>query len=529
MNSGACGLAASLALWLCACGTGTPAVPFNHLQQVQRTGVLRVAATYGRTTCYSGPQGLLGYECDLAQGAAHSIGATAEVLFTRSTADALLAVREGRADIAAASITPSLVLRAEMRTTRAIDRVSQQLVFRMGNTRPRGPEDLDGRLLVAEGDGHSAELRRMKSHAPKLIAETTRAYDAEDLLYQVAKGELDYTIASSTLVAINARYYPYLRTAFSMGDEQDVVFALKRDEDASLYDAVERYLASLEGAAMARLHDRYYGHVEELNYFSAVQVANHMRSRLPRYLPIFKNVADQHGLDWRLLAAIGYQESHWDPQATSYTGVRGIMMLTNDTALRYKVANRDDPAQSIEGGAKVLEDIFAAIPPDIQEPDRSWMALAAYNQGIGHLLDAWALTRQRGGDPTHWVDVRDTYPLLSRPRWASSAKYGLARGREAVDFVANVRAYYDLITMLASGVRVLPPPPLKLDSQLRTASTLRSDAADPPSETDPVLQPQLTPAPSLQQEPLPPASQGNAKAQTSGNESPERSSAHSSQ
>ena len=361
----------------------------------------------------------------------------------------------------------------------------------------------------------------------------------------MAKGELDYTIASSTLVAINARYYPYLRTAFSLGDEQDVVFALNRDQDASLYDAIERYLASLEGAAMARLHDRYYGHVEELNYFSAVQVANHMRSRLPRYLPIFKSVAEKHGLDWRLLAAIGYQESHWDPQATSYTGVRGMMMLTNDTALRYKVTNRDDPAQSIEGGAKVLEDIFAAIPPDIQEPDRSWMALAAYNQGIGHLLDAWTLTRQRGGDPAHWVDVRDTYPLLSRPRWANSARYGLARGREAVDFVANVRAYYDLITMLASGVRVLPPPPLKLDPQLRTASALRNNdanlaaspaaAANPVMETGPVLHPQLAPDQSLQLETRPPAhvpaltGANNPKPPNSGNEGANLNNAHSSQ
>jgi membrane-bound lytic murein transglycosylase F len=317
---------------------------FSRLETVRHAGVLKVASVYGRTTCYTGPSGLVGYECELAQGIAESIGATAEVLFVATPADAVQAVLDGRAQLAAAALTTAIAQRDQLRFSQPIDRAAPQLVFRMGNQRPKTPADLDGRLLVSEGAGHASRVAMLTAAAPALRAETTTAYDAEDLLFQVASGELDYTIASSPLVAINERYYPQLRTAFDVGEPEDVVLAFQSGDDRSLFDAAEAYLARISGKELARLHDRYYGHVEELDYFSAVQVANHMRSRLPRYRAAFQASGERHGIDWRLLAAIGYQESHWDPGATSYTGVRGIMMLTNDTAQRYKVSNREDRA-----------------------------------------------------------------------------------------------------------------------------------------------------------------------------------------
>lgn len=470
-------LALIVGLMASACAPEKPKV--TRLEELKQSGVLKVASVYGRTTCYTGPTGLVGYECELAQGIAASLGATAEVLFVPTPADAVQAVLDGRAHLAAAALTTGIAQRDQLRFSRAVDRAAPQLVFRMGNARPKTPADLEGRLLVSEGAGHASRMTMLSAAAPGLKASTTNSFDAEDLLFQVASGELDYTIASSALVAINERYYPQIRTAFDVGEPEDVVLAFRSEDDRSLFDAAQAYLASISGKELARLHDRYYGHVDELDYFSAVQVANHMRSRLPRYRATFQSAGDRHGIDWRLLAAIGYQESHWDPSATSHTGVRGLMMLTNDTALRYKVANREDPVQSIEGGARVLADLLKVIPPEVPEPDRTWMALAAYNQGLGHLLDARQLTADRGGDNLHWVDVRDTYPLLSRPRWAKKTKYGFARGREAVDFVSNIRAYVDLITMLSSGIRTLPPPPLRLDSTLRTAARTPDDELIP--------------------------------------------------
>lgn len=448
----------------------------TKLERVKQHGVLRVASVYGRTTCYAGGEGIAGYECDLAKGIAESMGISADVIFFRSPADALQAVLDGRADLAAAGLTAA-VGEGRARYSTPIDRVGAQLVYGMGSSAPKSPGDLTGRLVVAKGGDYEARLRTLRRDYPNLRWEVSDTLDAEELLLEVAKGKIDYSVASSSLVAIQQRYYPQLRVAFDVGAREDVAFAFAPGRDRSFYQHAQRYLQQIPSKTLARLHDRYYGHVEEVDYYSAVTIATRMRSRLPNYRAAFQRSAERHQLDWRLLAAVGYQESHWNPAAVSYTGVRGLMMLTQDTAKRYGIANREDPTQSIEGGARVLADLYKNLPREIQEPDRSWMVLAAYNQGLGHLLDARALAKERGGDPNHWVDVRDAYPLLMRPRWYQRSRYGYVRGNEAVDFVANVRSYYDIIAWLSSGAPQLPPPTLRFDPQLRSPAKSESAAA----------------------------------------------------
>jgi membrane-bound lytic murein transglycosylase F len=162
-------------------------------------------------------------------------------------------------------------------------------------------------------------------------------------------------------------------------------------------------------------------------------------------LPVFQEVALAYDLDWRLLAAIGYQESHWDPDAASVTGVRGVMMLTQRTATQLGVTDRLDPEQSIEGGARYFKQMRKRLPGRIPEPDRSWMALAAYNMGMGHLRDARKLTQQQGGNPDRWQDVNERLPLLSQEKYYRETRYGYARGYEARQYVENIRRYYDAL------------------------------------------------------------------------------------
>jgi len=181
----------------------------------------------------------------------------------------------------------------------------------------------------------------------------------------------------------------------------------------------------------------------------------HVRERLPRYQSLFQQAALLSGTDWRLLAAIGYQESNWDPRAVSPTGVRGIMMLARDTADELDI-DRDSPAECIEGGALYFQQIRDRLPPQIREPDRTNMALAAYNQGLGHLQDARTLAAQLGGDPDSWHDVRNALPLLADERWFSRVRHGYADGREAVRYVLNVRDYYERLHTVPAGP--LPAP-----------------------------------------------------------------------
>jgi membrane-bound lytic murein transglycosylase MltF len=184
--------------------------------------------------------------------------------------------------------------------------------------------------------------------------------------------------------------------------------------------------------------------------------AGDIQRLLPQYRDHFHAAATRSGVDWRLLAAIGYQESHWNPQAVSYTGVRGLMMLTQDTAAILDVSDREDAEQSIHGGARWFAQLRRRLPRQIAEPDRTAMALAAYNQGLGHLLDARQLAVLRGGDANRWADVRDALPLLAQVEWAARTRYGRARGDEAVEFVDRVLRYHEALRAIDGAAAAKP-------------------------------------------------------------------------
>jgi peptidoglycan lytic transglycosylase F len=164
---------------------------------------------------------------------------------------------------------------------------------------------------------------------------------------------------------------------------------------------------------------------------------------------VFEEVARETGVEWRLLAAISYQESKWDPRAVSPTGVKGMMMLTQATAADLGLDDREDVRQSILGGARYFLEVKDKVPTRVPEPDRTFMALAAYNVGFGHLEDARILTQMHGKNPDVWADVRQHLPLLADERWYPRTKRGYARGREPVGFVHNIRSYYDILLWMA--------------------------------------------------------------------------------
>ncbi|MES9844484.1 MAG: transglycosylase SLT domain-containing protein, partial [Candidatus Sedimenticola sp. 6PFRAG5] len=197
--------------------------------------------------------------------------------------------------------------------------------------------------------------------------------------------------------------------------------------------------------ALKQLIERYYGHVKRLGFVDKTTFTRHIAKRLPEFTPMFKAAAEKADLDWQLLAAIGYQESHWNPKAVSPTGVKGIMMLTTGTARQLGIEDREDPAQSIMGGARYLRLVEKKLPKRIENPDRLWFALAGYNVGYGHLEDARILTQRGNGNPDKWADVKQYLPLLSQEKHFKTVKHGYARGREPVTYVDNIRNYYELL------------------------------------------------------------------------------------
>jgi membrane-bound lytic murein transglycosylase F len=296
-------------------------------------------------------------------------------------------------------------------------------------------------------------LQQLRLQQPDLVWVENPGTETEELFNRLTDREIDYTIADSNEFAVSRAYHPEIRSAFELQRSKSLAWVVNT-HDASLLNRLSGFFASLSAdGQLAAILDRYYGNIRRFEYVEARDFIQHVESRLPSYKQWFKESAAAVGIDWRLLAAIGYQESQWMPDATSPTGVRGLMMLTADTARSLGVKDRLDPQESILGGAKYFVMMRNRIPQRIREPHRTWFALAAYNVGFGHLEDARILTQMHGKSADTWDNVRLYLPLLTQEKWYSRLKHGYARGWEPTRFVENIRSYYDMLQWMAADTR----------------------------------------------------------------------------
>ncbi len=177
----------------------------------------------------------------------------------------------------------------------------------------------------------------------------------------------------------------------------------------------------------------------------AADFHQHIETRLPPLRPAFEAAGRETGLEWRMLAALGYQESRWRPAAVSPRGAQGLMMLMPLTAKKMGVKNVFSADENIRGGARYLAYLKERIPKRIRDPDRTWLAMAAYNMGIGHLEDARVITQMRKKNPDRWMDVRANLPRLSDPAWHARVKHGYANGRETAQLVERVTQFHAIL------------------------------------------------------------------------------------
>lgn len=450
--------AAVVLVALSAIGTCSPNMP--PLTEVRGAGVLRVATVNSATTYYLGAGGPTGFEYDLARLFAERLGAELEIVVVADRAEAIAAVRGRRAHFAAGlAITPSR--ERWVRFTRPYLEVQPQLVYRTGEDRPRDLADVSGRLAVPE---HVATAEWLRRNHPDVEFRHEPGVNNEELLHRVATGTLYSTIADANLVKLNQRYYTDLRVAFELDETQSLAWAFPPHGGMGLHNKAVAFIEDIRDTPRLRvIRDRHYGHVDRLGFVGGKTFARQVEERLPRWREAFRQAGEEYGIDWRLLAAIGYQESHWKPEAVSPTMVRGLMMLTLRTAREVGVDNRLDPLQSIRGGAAYFTDLRSRIPERIPEPDRTWMALAAYNIGMGHLMDVRRLVDAAGGDPDSWIDVRAALPRLTQERYYRHTRYGYARGYEAMTYVGNIRAYYDILLWMTSDTEMEMPEALTRD------------------------------------------------------------------
>jgi len=417
------------------------------LESVLQAGKLVVISRNGPTTYYEGPTGLTGFEYNLTKQFADYLGVELEIRETENLGVMLDSVGSEAGYLAAAGLTITDVRRQKVLFSEPYLEITQQVIYRQSETRPTSIEDLlNKEILVIGNSSHAERLRELKKEFPDLKWEERHDVEMLDLIEMVHDGSIDYTIVDSNAYTINQSLFPEAAVAFDISEPQQLAWAFPTQKDDSLYLQAQKFFASIKKQGFIEDElETYYGHLGEIDYSGAILFANRLKTRLPKWEELLKEAAASQKLDWQLLAALSYQESHWNPRAKSPTGVRGFMMLTRDTAKFVGIKNRLDAKQSIAGGAKYFRSIYDRIPERIQDPDRTWLALAAYNAGLGHLEDARILTAQHGGDPDKWSDVRETLPLLAKRKYYKQTKHGYARGWEPVDYVRNIRNFHTII------------------------------------------------------------------------------------
>ena len=427
-----------------------------------------------------------GLAFQLVRQFARQHGLKLDIIIAPHVDDIYPALDKGIADIGLVGRPLSLSRQNSYPQSQSYMNVTSQLVYRHGTGTPATFEELAGKtVLVPDNEQYREKYAFIQSHYPDVSWQFARQ-GSEQLMAMVDNGDIDYTLVDShEFIKLRARY-TRTRVAFDIYYPEPVSLALSSQAEQLLGEQLHDYFDHIKAdGSLAQLTERYYGHASDSNPRGSMTFFQRVETRLPHYQDLIEEIASEHNMDWRLLAAIAYQESHWNPHARSHTGVRGMMMLTLPTARETGIRNRLDARQSLQGGARYLQSILTRLPDSIKQPDRTWFALAAYNVGLGHLLDARDITEFHGGNPDQWASVKNYLPLLEKEEWYRYTRHGQARGSEPVRYVQNIRHFNDLLEWRFPASNLTPEPGARLavkplEKALREAQQRQTDPSHGP-------------------------------------------------
>lgn len=402
-----------------------------------------------------------GFEYELAAAYAQSRGLSLRIKVAFTLEELIRMLSDGEGHVAAAGLTLTPARETKFLATNSYLAQQPLIVYKSGASRPRDFADLVGRDIVAlAGSSHVERLEAIRADFPALTWREIRAADTLELMKLVTEEKAELAIIDSVEFQVQQRLFPRLVAALELDTEAGIAWYIPDLPGATELQAdLNAFLSeSEENGTLQTLKDKHFGSVEFASRIGSFTFQRKVLEDLPQWRQLIEEVALEYQMDWRLLAAVSYQESHWNPKAKSPTGVRGMMMITRSTAKELGIENRLDPRESLRGGARFLKDLGRRLPTDIEEPDRTWMALAAYNIGMGHLEDARILVERAGLDPHRWQDVRQHLPDLQNPDIYPSTRYGFARGKEAVTYVDNIRHYFSALQLKGMPNNRIQPP-----------------------------------------------------------------------
>ena len=399
-------------------------------QQIIDSGVLRVLVSDEPDAQFMFDKQHYGFEYEMLATFARSLDVELEIEVV-PFGEIFSLLDNGVADLAVGGIID----------TEFVGRVSQPsipwyqarstVVYQRGTKRPRNLQDLQDQTVLA-----SARYFGLEALQELQLKDDHRS--EYELLTAVANGRERFVL-STNYRAKNAKHYlPDLNRGFLLPDSLSLVWSLPKRHDPALRAVLDQFLQiALDRGLPGTLADYYLALPNRLSTFDILALHKRIKQVLPEYEYAFRKAARRGGIDWQLLAAMAYQESRWSNDARSPTGVRGIMQLTNETAEFLGVENRMDMSQSINAAGDYILFLKSKLPRRIEEPQRTWFAVGAYNMGLKHILYAYRKAREMRLERTQWNTISQLLPsLYGRP---------FAQGRQARDYVERIQIFTDII------------------------------------------------------------------------------------
>lgn len=422
----------------------------SRLDTIKKRGVVNVVLLNSPSSYYIGVNGAAGFEYDLVNDYAKHLGCDLNITTVHTVKEALEAANDPSIDIISATLTKTPQRRKRYNFGPTYFEVQEQVVCnRALHKTERFPKDIEElanvSVEVGEKTSYEETLKNLIEDGFDINMSVVPDLATEELLERVSKGKVDCTVADSNIFAINLRYFTNLAMAFNISGTEELGWIIPKNADDLKQDMYKWINHLNQSGKMIELKDHYYSYVFLFDYYDKKMFYKRVKTRLPKYKKYFLQAQEKYRIPWTLIAAQSYQESHWNPRAKSFTGVRGLMMLTRKTAKLLGVKNRLDPKQSVMGGVKHLKELLRLLPRKIEGENRLKYALAAYNIGMGHIKDAMILAKKMGLNPYRWSDLKQALPKLSQKKYYKHLKHGYARGSEPVRYVESIYDYKDIL------------------------------------------------------------------------------------
>ncbi len=422
----------------------------SRLEKIKKRGVVNVVLLNSSSCYYIGANGAAGFEYDLVSDYAKHLGCDLNITTVHTVKEALKLAKSPSIDIVSATLTKTPKRKKIYNFGPTYFEVQEQVVCnRALHKQERFPKDIEDLATVSLDVGQSTSyeetLHSLIADGFDINVTVVPDLATEELLERVSKGKVDCTVADSNIYAINLRYFTNLSMAFNISGTEELGWIIPKGASALKQD-MYRWINRLnQSGKMIELKDHYYSYIFLFDYYDKKMFYKRVKMRLPKYKKYFLEAQKRYNIPWTLIAAQSYQESHWNPRAKSFTGVRGLMMLTLRTARLLGVKSRLDPRQSVLGGAKHLKELLRLLPNSIKGENRLKYALAAYNIGMGHVEDAMVLAKKMGLNQNSWADLKRALPKLSQKKYYKHLKHGYARGSEPVRYVESIYDYKDIL------------------------------------------------------------------------------------